>query len=804
MIRCFGALLGVLLPAVALAGTAADLAARVRQAELDPAECYRVRDVTLRREDVRLYFTDGYLIFTRPVDGMRLGAVFAADVEGGDAEIIVLPPDAGERRSLASFTGSPNLNEHFRAAVLTFTDDSEQELREQLAENPISRPNPEMGHVLAAKWSSPVRNLFASFETRIVLDLLSRNRRERGFLYAAISGSKLGNFDVVHDPRSTEEVTVGSVRHRDDRLYFDHWTSFPSRSSRQGAKRNGGWELDLSDYRIDATLQPPDLKLDVTTAVRLRPNGSKERVLPFEITAAMRITEVTVNGQPAEVLERESLRSNLIRNAGNHLFLVVTEEPLDPEKDHEVVLRHTGSVISDAGNQVYRVADRTSWYPSRGLQFSHYALTFRYPKHLQLVASGELASEEEDGDWKIDRRSTSQPIRVVGFNLGTYEKATLERAGVNIQVYANQSIEQALAPRPIPAIVMAPNPQPGRVRRPEIPIMLPTPPPPDPKARLRDLATEIASALEFMAARFGPPPSRELIVSPVPGTFGQGFAGMIYLSTLSYLSPRSRPVTQMNQTMQRFFLDILQAHETAHQWWGNVVANKHHRDEWLMEALANYSALLYLETQRGPKVLDEVLSEYRDNLLNKRPDGETIESTGPISFGARLVSSQSPDAWRTITYEKGSWILHMLRRRMGDERFWAMLKALCEEYAQRTITTDEFRLHAANFLPPRSGDAKLEAFFQQWVYSTGIPTFELKYKVEGRAPQLKLTGTVTQSGIDDGFSARIPIEISVGRGEPVVHWVRTSDEPAAFSVPLRQAPARVTLDPGGHILAVKR
>src|SRR6266513_103720 len=92
----------------AFAATAADLARAIAEISLDPAECYRVRDLTIVKEDARFYLTDGYLIFAKPVGGARVSAVFTADVEGGDAEVLLMPPLRSERRSLTSYTGLPN------------------------------------------------------------------------------------------------------------------------------------------------------------------------------------------------------------------------------------------------------------------------------------------------------------------------------------------------------------------------------------------------------------------------------------------------------------------------------------------------------------------------------------------------------------------------------------------------------------------------------------------------------------------------------------------------------------------------
>ena len=112
--RCLAGLF--LLAASLLAGTAADLARAIRENSFDRDECYRVRDLTLTKEDIRIYLTDGHLIFSKPVAGRRIAAVFTADVEGGDGEVILLPPDRAERRSLAAYIDSPNLDEHFRTA----------------------------------------------------------------------------------------------------------------------------------------------------------------------------------------------------------------------------------------------------------------------------------------------------------------------------------------------------------------------------------------------------------------------------------------------------------------------------------------------------------------------------------------------------------------------------------------------------------------------------------------------------------------------------------------------------------------
>ena len=142
----------------------------------------------------------------------------------------------------------------------------------------------------------------------------------------------------------------------------------------------------------------------------------------------------------------------------------------------------------------------------------------------------------------------------------------------------------------------------------------------------------------------------------------------------------------------------------------------------------------------------------------------------------------------------------MLRRRMGDERFFAMLAALLKQYDRKEISNENFRELAAQYLPPKSDDPKLEAFFEQWVNETGIPTLKLNYSIKGKAPALRLVGTLTQSDVGEDFSALTPVEVQLGRGKTITQWIRSSSSPVTFTVPLQQAPLKVTLDPRRAVL----
>jgi aminopeptidase N len=111
------------------------------------------------------------------------------------------------------------------------------------------------------------------------------------------------------------------------------------------------------------------------------------------------------------------------------------------------------------------------------------------------------------------------------------------------------------------------------------------------------------------------------------------------------------------------------------------------------------------------------------------------------------------------------------------------------------VTTDAFRVLAAEFLPAGSDDPKFESFFEQWVYGTGIPHLKLAHSVKGKPPRVQLQGSITQSNVSDDFSVPVPVEIQLPGKRTRTKWVRSASDPATFAADLSQAPLKVLIDP---------
>ena len=313
---------------------AADVAHSIRETGLDATECYRVRDLRFFKDDIKLYLNDGYLIFSKPVAGQRLAALFTTDVEGGDGEVIVIPPTRTERQSLAGFTRSPNLDEHFRAALMILTDGSMASLRQSLIQEESVKKAPEIGALLAPQWTPVVSNISTPMQMRLVADLWSARPSETGLAFFAVSGKTLGNFDILADARAGHRIVVRQQIERDGHDAFNVWTDFFPRPS-AGAKPVAAParrepEFTVSHYHSDAEIGN-DLAVKAVTRLALRTGADPLRAFPFEIARAMEVSAVRIDGAPAELMRDDSRRGRITAFGEEVEFLAVASATLAPE-----------------------------------------------------------------------------------------------------------------------------------------------------------------------------------------------------------------------------------------------------------------------------------------------------------------------------------------------------------------------------------------------------------------------------------------------------------------------------------------
>ena len=337
--------------------------------------------------------------------------------------------------------------------------------------------------------------------------------------------------------------------------------------------------------------------------------------------------------------------------------------------------------------------------------------------------------------------------------------------------------------------------------------MSPPSPTPSPADALKQLGKEIDSSIHFYEAFSGPFPYRNLSVSQIPGTFGQGWPGLLYVSTYSFLRPEAQERVGLSVASQEHFTELVPYHEVAHQWWGNVVAWSSYRDQWIDEAISNYLAVLFADTKKNPDhTLHVWLARYRQQLVEKSPGAnEAPGDVGALTLGSRLTSSKSPSAYEEIVYSKGTWIIHMLREMLRqpnaknpDARFTALLQTLVTKYAYRALSTDDLRREVEAVMAPSmdlEGGRSMEWFFEEWVRGTGVPHYRVEYTVHHTEKGYQIRGKLYQTGVPRSFIARVPLYAGGAGHGPLLGTVIAAGPETPFHFDTQNPPRKIIVDP---------
>ncbi|HUJ38920.1 MAG TPA: M1 family aminopeptidase [Candidatus Acidoferrales bacterium] len=773
---------------------------------LDRTRVYHVRELALRRDAVRLVFQDGTLGLMEPFHGRVLGAVFT-----GKARVLATPRDAAERRSLARFLGAPLLDTPVSKVYLRFTDGTAQQIEEFLRS---TRDRAVEDPAFLADWNAVLPSLNPGNSLRTLQDLDAP--APLPFFQAVLVDSQHGVFEVSVDDRRAEQVMIGQVRYREGGRFYDLWAMFPR------AEGRGHPEPAVpTRYSIESTVQE-DLGLHGETKLEMRALRDGERIVPMILSRELRVQSVTDRtGQPLDFFQNEDLSEKEVLRRGDDLFYVVLPEPTKAGQTIDWDVKYSGNVITDAGNGVYYVGERGAWYPHPlgSAHFSHYELTFRWPRRLDLVATGRSTEQHEEGDWRVGHWTSDSPMALAGFNLGNYSQASADAGPTHITVDANQQLEQALyglfRSRRGTATARGPVGWRRTVEAWRSASLAETAPPPMPKTVIGQLATDIGEAMRYMEQWNGPFPFAHLEVSPLPAAMGQSWPGLIYLSTLTFVPKEAQQRAGVAERTTFSFTDLMPFHELAHQWWGNVAGGSSYREEWIMEGLANYCALLYLDSRRpGEHALDHALESYRNELLARLPDGtQTADEIGPLSLGQRLDSSLTPDGYARVIYPKGTWVIHMLRKMLEepgakdpDARFRGLLRALLEKYRFAGLTEDELRQEVRRIMTAEmdlESTHSMEWFFDEWVHATGIPHYSVDFKASRGAKGYTVHGILRQEGVPETFLARVPLYRAGGGGKPeLLGWVVTEGPATPFRFHSALEPSRIEIDPGQTLLCV--
>jgi aminopeptidase N len=233
-------------------------------------------------------------------------------------------------------------------------------------------------------------------------------------------------------------------------------------------------------------------------------------------------------------------------------------------------------------------------------------------------------------------------------------------------------------------------------------------------------------------------------------------------------------------------IESLLAHEIAHQWFGDAVTEIDWRHLWLSEGFATYMTHLYLEQKYGADTLKAGMRTDRIKVLEFAKSRQTpVVDTAVHHNFMQLLNANS--------YEKGGWVLHMLRRQLGDSLFWKGIRQYFKDYNGRNASTDDFR----NEMEKVSGQ-DLKGFFDEWLFNAATPDLYVhwKYDAEAKAVQLEVRQ-------EQGSLMTFPLEYTIGH-EKQVKKVMIREKVTTFSVPVAARPDTITIDPRVNLLATVR
>ncbi len=229
-------------------------------------------------------------------------------------------------------------------------------------------------------------------------------------------------------------------------------------------------------------------------------------------------------------------------------------------------------------------------------------------------------------------------------------------------------------------------------------------------------------------------------------------------------------------------------HEIAHQWFGNAVTEADWDDVWLSEGFATYFTLLYIEHAYGRE-------EFVRGLEASARTVRTFAEKNPGYTIIHQNLDRMEDVTSSHTYQKGSWILHMLRGVVGDEAFQRGIRSYYQRHFNANATTADFRRAMEE-----AAGRDLGWFFDQWLYKPGNLKIAGQWSFDAAAKQLRIRLDQTQA---DGSRFTMPIEIGVrGRGQTTatMHRVQLDAISNSFSITVPTEPETVLLDPQHWVL----
>lgn len=729
--------------------------------------------LVIRRDTATLQLESGSFQFLHPLpSGEVTGLSFT-----GQGRLTLEIPDPVERQQLERFVDlgpSGTLDLPFVSMVLRARN-AEELLGIEAPEGSSSQPAPRVRE-RHEEW---LTDEFFDADARVIAALATP---EDDYLLAALETPE-GWITLEDDSWRVEEMTVSHLK----RGYREAWLSLDRDRDAQGNPiperprrvrlRHLDVTADLTEasrkYSTFGDLQPREGRFRTVATYEAQISGAGALMLAMSPLAE--VTSVTdADGNELAFLRDHvgDRKSILPDEYFDDSLLVLLRSPTQAGESFDLVFEYVLPMSNFLGG--------ASWYPTEeGASFYDPVsldLDITTRKNHVVRGMGEKVTEEEVAGGNLRTVWRQEPTRMVTFTLNDHGEETVmdEVDGVpEVIVFGGRKGATG-------------------------------------GARYHNIGADVINSIHFFQDLFQMDlGSDRMVVTAIDSGHGQAMEGFLHLSEGTF------------RNYQRGSSEFFHAHEVAHQWWGHEVAWETYRDQWLSEAFASYSAMLFLEAsmEDDGEEFREVVSTYTDVLCGRlraytspyarytELNDAHREKVGPIALGYRAGTADLPGGYSLQSYVKGPMVLHMLRTMLAnvtgrDEVFIQTLRDFLAAHRRGEASTADFEAALAKNAPADWG-----WFFDQWIEGTAIPTYAWGWKAE-RAPRGQrdqgewlLEITVRQEGVPDGFRMPVPvgIELPGGQGGQIVMLVDQAEK--TMQVPLPAKPKGVVFNANNGVLA---
>jgi peptidase M1-like protein len=712
---------------------------------LGPA--FRADGLILKLPDFELRLQHGTL-FTPPADVGPTALVFV-----GEATVRFSPGPAMEKEQLRQFCGRTELVDTVHAAFFRIHPADLRNLLSPVRLEPDAR----------ATAARPAAMRFFREHVDDTYQIEGRLPRAPWWLIPALGDAvatfqtRRGALTLTVSHSEPEGVSLfDRARRRQICLY-----ALPGAEARYD--EDDTRDVDVVHHDLSVRFEPDRFALSGVDVVRLRLR-SPSSTIRLRLDESLHVISIRsreggdhlffrVRHQDGMMVSLGALSGTLgeieltVRYAGVH-----APQPVEHEVLPQVVAPPVGVESDIVIDETLVYSNRTAWYPQgEADDYATAVLHYDVPAGMMAVSGGQQSSlKTEGGRTRVEYRQ-DLPGKYITVAVGRLQDAGRQTSdGVTIAAWASARL----------------------------------------KSRSDLRIGEAAEILRFYVTEFGPCPypsiNLVLLESRVPG--GHSPPGMVVVSVRPVLF---RSLLRDDPASFPDAPDFFIAHELAHQWWGHGVAGANYHERWMSEAFAQYAAALWVRHSRGE-------APFRDMLERMGRWALRYSSKGPIYLGYRLGHIEGdPQVYRAVVYDKGAYVLHMLRQIVGEDAFRRAGITFQAVHRFTKVGTDDFRraLEAASGM-------SLEPYFAEWVYDTRVP--EVRVATRSHPTVGGYRTEITVKGLD--VPGPLPLELEVAHAAGTeVRTVELPPEGGSWTVDTPGPPRRTDVNATrGLLLRVRR